>query len=269
MTARRTFFLPILLTMLVTLVGCNFPTQPTPQPPGPATQAARTVDVILTQAARGTQPALTMTPTASSIALPQETVTTASPSTCQDRATFVQDATIPDDTILKPGDAFLKVWTLRNSGTCTWTQEYKLAFFGGERMNGLAEISMLNSISPGAAIDLAIDLIAPTTPGTYQGFWRLRNAQGAYFGIGPGGDQSFWVKILVRGPSTTTSTPSVTPTITPSMTPSPIATTSPAATSSPTSTATLTATATASETATATPTDTVTTTAAPIKTTEE
>jgi hypothetical protein len=263
MNTRRIFFLLILLTMPISLVGCNFPTQSTSQPPGPATLAARTVDVILTQATHGTQAITPLTPTASSTSLPQETVATTSPAACQDGAMFVQDATIPDDTVMNPGEAFLKVWTLKNSGTCTWTQEYRLAFYGGERMNGPAELSILKSTSPGASIDLAIDLIAPTTPGTYQGFWRLRNAQGTYFGIGPGGDQSFWVKILVRGPSTTTATPSPTPTITPTVTPSTIVTTSPTAITSPTSTATPIATETPTETLTATSTDSATTTPTP------
>jgi hypothetical protein len=57
-------------------------------------------------------------------------------------------------------------------------------------------------------------MVAPQVAGTYQGNWKVQNASGGWFGIGPSGDSAFWVRIIVAG--STTLTPTVTgPTNTP------------------------------------------------------
>ncbi len=63
-----------------------------------------------------------LTPTQTPIVPPPPTI---SPSGC-DRASFVTDVNIPDGTTFTPGAAFSKTWRLKNTGTCTWTREYKL-----------------------------------------------------------------------------------------------------------------------------------------------
>jgi hypothetical protein len=45
-------------------------------------------------------------------------------------------------------------------------------------------------------------LKAPDAAGTYRGFWMLKNADGALFGIGANGDGDFWVDIKVSGSGT-------------------------------------------------------------------
>jgi hypothetical protein len=37
-------------------------------------------------------------------------------------------------------------------------------------------------VAAGEAIDIAINLTAPCTPGKYEGHWRMRNDQGYFFG---------------------------------------------------------------------------------------
>ena len=102
----------------------------------------------------------------------------------------------------------MKTWRLRNNGSCTWTTGYTLVFYNGDAMSGPASSPITSgSIAPGSTVDISVSLIAPTTPGTYKGNWRLRNSGGAQFGIGTNADQSFWVQIK-----------SVTPTPTPSPT---------------------------------------------------
>jgi hypothetical protein len=180
-----------------------------------------------------------------------ETSATGQPLDCDDLAAFVADVTFPDGSILAPSEAFLKIWTLQNSGTCTWTPSYSIIFFGGERMGASSVIALTTSVPPGDIVNLAVDMIAPILPGTYQGFWRLRNVEGVLFGIGPDGDQSFWVKIVVPAQPTITST--ITPTPTPS----------PSSTATPTPTITHTATGTPTPTQTPAPTETDTTTNTP------
>jgi hypothetical protein len=234
--------------------GCNFPARSTTSPPGPATLAARTVEVVLTQAAAKTQLITPQQPTPSPTLLPAEPSATVEPLACVDLAAFVADVTFPDGSILAPSEPFLKIWALENTGTCTWTQSYSIAFFGGERMEAPSVIALTTIIPPGDVANLAVDMIAPSSPGTYQGFWRLRNADGVLFGIGPAGDQSFWVKIVVPAQPTITSTLASTPTPTSSHTSTP--------TPSPTATHTITDTPTPTQTPT--PTDTSTPTSTPI-----
>jgi hypothetical protein len=52
-------------------------------------------------------------------------------------------------------------------------------------------------------------MIAPRQQGTYQSNWKMQNASGVLFGIGPGGDSPFWVRIEVVAPPTDTPAPSL------------------------------------------------------------
>ncbi len=101
---------------------------------------------------------------------------------CTDNAAFVADVTVPDGTALAPGQAFNKIWRVRNSGTCTWGTGYQLAFVGGEAMAATTTIAVPYT-APGATADLLVPMTASTTPGGHAGQWRLKNASGALFGI--------------------------------------------------------------------------------------
>jgi hypothetical protein len=154
-----------------------------------------------------TEPPLTQTPTSTTEPTPSST---AVPVGCTDSAAFVADVTIPDDAVITTGDAFTKTWRLRNSGTCTWTSSYALVFGHGDQMGGAPAVPLAGVVSPGNTVDLSVDLVAPVNPGTYQGFWKLRNNAGVLFGIGAGGTNPFWVKIVAQPPGPT---PTVTPTL--------------------------------------------------------
>jgi hypothetical protein len=136
--------------------------------------------------------------------LPQPTTTPArvqpTPS-CTDRASFVKDVTIPDNTQLQPRVLFDKVWRLKNVGTCTWGAGYALVFTSGHAMGAPASVSLPSAVPPGGSIDLKVNMIAPAEKGTYRGNWHLRNASGHYFGIGEDADLPIWVQIVVIGPS--------------------------------------------------------------------
>ena len=118
-------------------------------------------------------------------------------STC-DAAAFVSDITIPDGTYEAPGAAFTKTWRLQNVGTCTWTTAYKLVFAGGDFMgvSGSA-FNLPSNVAPGGTIDLSLNLTAPITSGNFIGYWKLRNASGADFGVGASGTSAFLVSINV------------------------------------------------------------------------
>ncbi len=118
-------------------------------------------------------------------------------SSCTDKATFIQDITVLDNTRVSPGENFSKTWMLSNSGTCTWTPKYALVFVDGDQMSGKSPQLFTSEVVPGQTIDLSIALTAPASNGTYRGNWMLRNENGDRFGLGIDGDKPFWVQITV------------------------------------------------------------------------
>ena len=68
----------------------------------------------------------TLNPPSQPSPTPQAPLATAVPPVCVDAMKFVADVTYEDNDmktppLLKPGEGFVKVWRLQNSGTCTWT----------------------------------------------------------------------------------------------------------------------------------------------------
>ena len=149
---------------------------------------------------------------------------TIQPTLC-DKAEFIADVNIPPGTVMSPGTQFTKTWRLKNVGTCAWTTSYRTAFFSGEQMGALSSIQLPGNIAPGAAVDISLNMTAPSVTGAYRGYWIFQNATGASFGIGSLGNEPWFVDIVV---SNTTVTPG--PTYTQSPAPfTPTATQTPAA----------------------------------------
>ncbi|MGA9533702.1 MAG: NBR1-Ig-like domain-containing protein [Anaerolineales bacterium] len=198
--------------LIVMTTACNYPgVQPSTEDTF-ATSAAETVAAELTQSANGSPAATTpasQSPTATSAATntPLPPTLTPAPTSCTNKASFVKDVTVPDDTFFEGGDTFTKTWRLENSGTCTWSTDYELVFDSGNAMGGPAAVAFETSVPPKGTVDLSVDLKAPAGDGTYRGYWMLRDGDGIRFGIGSNADVAFWVQILV-GP-TPTPAPSV------------------------------------------------------------
>ena len=115
---------------------------------------------------------------------------------CTDMAKF-EGETIPDNTAFAPGQEFIKVWTLRNVGTCIWNTEYALVSVKGEAMGGTSPSPIGQSVKPNNSIQIYLPQKAPDNPGEHQGYWMLRSPSGRQFGLGPKADVPFWVKIQV------------------------------------------------------------------------
>jgi hypothetical protein len=99
---------------------------------------------------------------------------------CND-AVFVDDVSIPDMTVLLPGQEFRKIWKMRNSGTCKWTTAYAIGFSHGNSMGGHTS-ALPMEVGPGGTVDVGVNMTAPLVPDWYGGFWRLRTDTGQYFG---------------------------------------------------------------------------------------
>lgn len=206
---RFCLVIPIIILILMAM-ACNFPQGGDPTPSGPdllKTYAAQTIQAQLTLVATGLQPTITPgQPGATATPLTEITATSApeftpTPSPTQgvcDQGAFEEDVNYPDNSVLKPGEEFTKTWRLANTGTCTWNSNYAIVFDRGDAMEGPASAALTtNSIAPGETVDVSVVLIAPETPGTYQGYWMLRNPAGQEFGLGEDRDKNFWVKIKI------------------------------------------------------------------------
>jgi hypothetical protein len=122
----------------------------------------------------------------------------------------VGDVTIRDLETIPAGSPFTKTWRIKNEGTCTWTTAYRLIFVAGTPMNTPNWIALPGAVQPGQTMDLSVNLVAPATPGRYEGYWMLQTPAGTVFGVGRGSDQPVWVKIRVNSALPASRTPTST-----------------------------------------------------------
>lgn len=204
--------LSVILVAMIVVSACNLGKSDEPDE----------AEVILTAAALTVQAQMAATATETPVPSPTPVTPTPEPSLTPtlpatsttapvvqqpdagcDNAGFVSDVTVPDDTTFAPSEAFTKTWRLSNQGTCTWNADYQIVWVSGEDMDGPAAQNLTATVAPGENVDISVEMVAPDTAGTYQGYWRLRNASGNVFGIN---GNAFWVKIKVSGDGSATST---------------------------------------------------------------
>jgi len=112
----------------------------------------------------------------------------------------------PQDGVTKsPGESFVKQWNLSNSGSCEWTDSFKLIHVRGPNFTdstsfNLVDVSNLEegeTIPNGGLLEIRVSMEAPSTPGTHRSVWMLADESGLLFGLGTLGDEVFWVEIVV------------------------------------------------------------------------
>ncbi len=148
------------------------------------TAAVQTIVAAITQTAAA-QPSPTPTETNTPVPPPPIATATsvaASP-TAQlcDNSIYISDASVPDGTQMTAGQAFVKSWKVKNTGTCAWGTAYQIRWSHGEKLGGQATL-LSASVQPGAEVEVSINLTAPDKAGTYGGYWRLFNNNGYAFG---------------------------------------------------------------------------------------
>ena len=168
----------------------SFTSQPSAMP---------TVTITITSPTQGSEPILRSTATPTKDLCHQ--------------AEFLGDVTIPDGTVLNPGEIFFKVWRFQNTGTCPWlSYEYDLAFSYGDQMSGpdsavalffpqglspqpiLGDSSWADpmwQVEQGDVVDIPLLLRAPDEPGTFLSHWKLVDSSGVVV-------SRFWVLIVVE-----------------------------------------------------------------------
>ena len=99
---------------------------------------------------------------------------------------FISDVTVPDGSVVEPGVNFVKTWSVKNTGTCTWDDGYALVYIGGSSPNLDPYTFEFEDpddfVTGGETANLNLTLTTPCSPGEYQGTWRMRDDRGYYFG---------------------------------------------------------------------------------------
>lgn len=170
-----------------------------------ATSVAQTVAAQNTELAKSTQTATperaTLTPRVSPTPLVTKAPPTAPPPGSSNivpcyRAEYVADVTYPDGTIVAPGASFMKRWSVKNTGSCTWNSSYKFVFMDGDVLGGAYVYNFPGFAAPQDTVEIPVQLYAPTTTGAYTGYWKIQAPDGTLFGVGQYG-QSLSVSIVV------------------------------------------------------------------------
>jgi len=112
---------------------------------------------------------------------------------------FVKDVTFPNDTSVRPGAHFVKLWRVRNDGAYPWPLGAVLVSAGGDDLlpAGLAPAALqvaLPTVLPDQETDVAVELVAPARPGRYTAYFRAQTKDGQNFG------HRLWATIVVIDP---------------------------------------------------------------------
>jgi len=187
----RLIILPILAalgSLAISACGASTP-DPTATPGVEAIQTS----AVSTFAAGLTQTISSLpanTPTFTTTFTPTPTITSSTPLATRIGAiptvscyglVLVADVTITDNTAMLPGQAFVKTWRVKNTGSCTWETGFKFVFTSGDAMGGTTMV-LGNPVSPAAEVELSIPMTAPIKTGPVQGNWRMSTASGTFFG---------------------------------------------------------------------------------------
>ena len=157
----------VVLLLVISLGGVGCSEQPTPyRPPTIAAQATKPV-----------MPTDTPVPTLP----PIETPLPISTPMCTNNLTYLEDLSLADGTVVKPGESLDKRWLVENSGTCNWDERYRFKFSSGAELSTQLEQALYPARS-GAKATLRILLTAPSESGTYQSAWQAYDPQGQPFG---------------------------------------------------------------------------------------
>jgi len=102
--------------------------------------------------------------------------------TCINDAEFAAGGEGPVHTSVVADDVFEINWRLRNSGSCTWNDSYRINYLGGSLENPTASISLSDEVQPGGEIEVAVQVTAPSSTGEFFAEWQLFGADGVPFG---------------------------------------------------------------------------------------
>jgi hypothetical protein len=175
------------LIILVTATGCGAQTTSTPTPAStptivvtdttlPPTETMPAIPTVVLAGSPtpvGSQPGKTQTSTSAN--------PPASGSTAPDNYQYLGQ-NLADGKQYLPGAAISVTWSIKNTGSTTWSKTYFLRFFAGPTGSGPAAIPFGKAVAPGATLSLTAKITAPSGIGDYDTWYKLTNDQLQNFG---------------------------------------------------------------------------------------
>jgi hypothetical protein len=170
-----------------------------PNAPGTFSIAAAIAGISRGQATL-TVGASVATPTPTIATTPATTSTVAGGTDCQPTAKYIADVTVPDNSKLDKGAAFIKTWRVKNSGTCDWPADTVLAFASGNKL-GAPDTVPVGVVKAGETKDISVNMTAPNQDAAnVTGKWQVKSGGKAF------GD-ALTVLIISGNPATATPPP--------------------------------------------------------------
>lgn len=202
---KKHLVLLLICGLLFTACAPSTTLEPTPDVAAVRTSAASTVEAKYTLTAAAFTP--TSLPPATETPEPEFTATATEQSAAvitNEEGTPVElcdslgydlltvDVNVPDNTIMSPGQDFIKTWRVKNTGVCPWGAGYVLAYAGYTNQMSGQFIAMTEVIQPGQEVEVSVQFKAPDVAGEYLSAWTMRNPQGITF------PEVIFVKIIVQ-----------------------------------------------------------------------
>jgi hypothetical protein len=163
----------------------------------PPTEALTETPAVMDQTATSSDQTLQTPPAASTVdpaagaasstpAAPATGTTPAAPaagagsSSVADKETYIGQ-NLFDNIQVRPGATLTIQWSVKNSGTTGWTSAYTLRYFSGIKADK-DYYNFLKAVPAGQTTTFTITIVAPTTLGTYNTWWKLTNPESQNFG---------------------------------------------------------------------------------------
>jgi hypothetical protein len=129
-----------------------------------------------TLAANGTLPAVSTTLTTSTVAATKAATTGQQ---AGDHGRWVQNVPA-DGTTVGKGENFMLVFRIQNTGTTTWSTDYRLVHLSGTGLSSTTSINLDKATAPGDVGEFYITVFSPLEAGKYKSNWKLVTPHGAF-----------------------------------------------------------------------------------------
>ncbi len=93
---------------------------------------------------------------------------------------YLDDVTIPDNSLIVAGSQFVKTWKVRNNGDRTWRAGGELVHHANDLLDGISHPVPITA--PGDQAEISVTCRAPAIPGLYRSDWMLADPTGQPFG---------------------------------------------------------------------------------------
>lgn len=114
-----------------------------------------------------------------------------------DASGFIRDVTIPDNTIVKAGQRFIKTWEVQNTGQIQWSNRFlrcldkhiELISCNPDFQPPMIQRCLIPTenkvaiadLAPGESGQISVEFTAPNLPGSCISYWKMSDQEGNLF----------------------------------------------------------------------------------------